>query len=513
MPAQSCIWFKKIKLCLHRLYSQRGFNANSKYPNATGLKSKKKFMKRIRLRLFLFLSATILTTVSFAQKPRPNVLFIAVDDLNDYIALLQNFPGVKTPNLDALANTSLTFTRAYCAAPVCNPSRAAILSGLAPYRTGVYENTDKIINSNVIMQAAFLPEHFKDNGYITITRGKIFHTIPGKERYKAMWDIDGGRGDYGPYPTVHNVWPAVRAPKNFTYQPWSDADEEHPDIITANFIIAQLDKKFDKPFFMTCGFYKPHVPWTAPQRFFDMFPLETVQLPKVLESDWDDLPPIAKKWADSPVDYEELKQSGKWKEVVRGYLACISFMDWNLGRVIKKLESSPYKDNTIICLFADNGFHLGEKKHFTKFALWEQTTHILSMWRVPGITKPGVCGRTVTLLDIYPTLIELCNLPNPVQKLDGRSIVSLLKNPLEAWPHPAITTYQEGNQSIRIDQYRYIHYADGKAELYDEKSDPLEWKNIANEPGMKKLIDDLKSKLETNFAPANKNDKVESDEE
>ncbi len=449
-----------------------------------------------------------------AQPSKPNVLFVVIDDLNDYVSLLQNYPGLKMPNLDKFAKSALTFKKAYCAAPACNPSRAAFLTGLAPYHTGIYDNDNPLLASPQILQSTILPEHFKANGYTTLTRGKIFHTIPGAERYRAMWDDEGGRGNYGPYPTVQNLPETFKRPHNFNYQPWLGPETDHPDNVTAEYTIDRLNKRYDKPFFLTCGLYKPHNPWTAPQRFFDMFPLSSVVMPKVMENGWEDLPAIAKKWAANPVDFEALKKSGGWKPIVRSYLACIAFMDWNLGRIMDALDNSEYKNNTIVCLMADNGFHMGEKKHFTKFALWEQTTHILHMWRVPGITPQGaVCDRTVNLLDTYPTLVELCGLGAPKQQLDGRSLMPLLKNPAAAWNYPSITTYLEGNQSIRTEKYRYIHYSDGEEELYDEINDPREWENLAKDSKMKPLINSLKKQLATGFAPAavGKNKKEDSE--
>lgn len=452
--------------------------------------------------IILWLLAFHLVITGDAQTKKQNVLLIAIDDLNDYMSLLQNYPGVKTPNLEKFAKKALLFSRAYCAAPVCNPSRAALLSGLAPYTTGIYDNDNNIKDSKTILSAAFLPEHFKANGYTTVTRGKIFHTAPDQQRWKAMWDVDGGKGDYGPYPTERNIPSDVRSPVNFNYVPWIGPESDHPDNITAEFFMSKLDSNYDKPFFMTCGLYKPHNPWTAPKRFFDMYPIEKIELPKVLDGDWDDLAPIAKKWASNPVDFEALKRSGKWKDIVRSYLACMSFMDYNLGRVLDALEKSKYGNNTIVCIFGDNGFHLGEKQHFAKYALWEQTTHILYMWKVPGLTPAGqICYRTVDLLSIYPTMIELCGLSAPAKPIDGRSIVQLLKNPDADWNYPAITTYKEGNQSVRTEQYRFIHYSDGAEELYDEKKDPKEWYNISSASGNQDLLISLRKYLRDKFAP------------
>ena len=414
------------------------------------------------------------------QKEHPNVLMIIIDDLNDYPEVLSNYPGLKTPNLTKFAKTAVTFNHAYCAAPVCNPSRAAFLSGMAPYKTGVYDNNYPVEKSPVILKSEFLPEHFKKNGYITFTRGKVFHTIPGKERFDAMWDINEGKGNYGPYPKTSHFPDSLGMAKGFDYLPWEGPESDHPDNITAEKTIAQLKKDHDKPFFITCGFYKPHNPWTAPKRFFDRYPLDSLQMPPVLESDWDDLPEIAKRWAAGPTDYySALKKTGQTARVVRSYLACISFLDYNFDRVIAALENSEYRDNTIVVVIADNGFHMGEKKHFTKYALWEKTTHILSMWRVPGMTKPNtVCQHPVNLLDIYPTLDELCKLGAPVQDLDGHNIVPLLENPDSDWKYPSVTTYLKDNYAVRDERYRYIQYNDGSCELYDHLTDGNEYHNL-----------------------------------
>ncbi|MFD2863188.1 sulfatase [Mucilaginibacter antarcticus] len=434
---------------------------------------------------------------------QPNVLFVLIDDLNDYVTQLKGYPGLKTPNLDKFVKTSVNFKKAYCAAPVCNPSRAAMLSGIAPYHSGIYDNDNRIVDSKVLDSAVFLPELFKNNGYTTLTRGKIFHTDPAKAKYDAMWDVKAGKGNYGPNAGVRNVPRELKAPPMFNYAEWTGPESDHTDNVTAETISAQLKQTYTKPFFMAAGLYKPHNPWTAPKRFFDLYPIESMQMPKVLESDWDDLPEIAKGWAASPVDYDIMKKSGKWKEIVRSYLACISFMDYNFGRIIAALDSSAYKNNTIVVVSADNGFHMGEKKHFAKFALWEQTTHILHLWRVPGLTKPDqTCNETVSLLDIYPTLMELCSLRGPASRIDGRSIVPLLKDPSLTWKYPAVTTYKQGNQAIRNQQYRYIRYSDGTEELYDELKDPNEWKNLAKEPSMKKVTEGFRTQISKSFLPA-----------
>lgn len=450
-----------------------------------GIKSK---MSLIALLLVIYTGSR-----AFAQTEKYNVLFIAIDDLNDYVTLLEGYPGLKTPNLDKFAQTALTFTQAYCAAPVCNPSRIAVMTGIKPTRTGVYENTNAFQDSPEAVAATLLPELFKQNGYTTAWSGKIFHTRPNEERLNAMWDdMEGHDGGYGPIPTEENVSAEITRPNWFNYQAWEGADTDFPDVVNSTLTIDRLKQSYNQPFFMALGLYRPHNPWTAPQRFFDMHPLESVELPEVLENDLEDLPPIARQWAHSPVKLDDLKKIDQWKPVVRSYLASISFMDDNLGRVLDALNNSPHRDNTIVVLWADHGFHMGEKKHFAKFALWEKTTHVLFMARIPGMTEGGQSRhQPVNLLDIYPTLVDLCGLPAPKQSLDGESLVSLIKDENAERAQPSITYYQQGSVGIRTSDWRYIKYYDGAEELYDEKKDPKEFDNLAGNP----TYDQVKQKL------------------
>jgi arylsulfatase A-like enzyme len=468
-------------------------------------------MKKFRIGLLLLI---ICIPKYFYGQEKQNVLFIAIDDLNNYVTLLENYPGIKTPNLDKFAKTSLTFEKAYCPAPVCNPSRIAVLTGKSPVNTGLYELTDEFQNSKVAMNATLLPELFKENGYTTMWSGKLFHTggnpsqtRPGKERMKAMWDDKRGQdGGYGPMATVNNVTDTITRPMWFNYQKWEGPERDFPDVVNSDLTIERLRKNYDKPFFMALGFYRPHDPWTAPKRFFDMYPLEEVQLPEVLEDDLEDLPDIAKEWAHSPLRLEDLKKVGQWKPSVRAYLAAISFMDYNLGRVLDALDKSPYRDNTIVVLWADNGFHMGEKHHFAKQALWEQTTHVLSMIRAPGITEDGATRKQpVNLLDIYPTLVELCDLPQPKQTLDGVSLVPVIRDENYERKQPAITYYKYGSASIRTMDWRYIRYYDGTEELYNESEDPSELTNLADDPDHQQVINELAQWLPEKITPKVRN--------
>ena len=435
-----------------------------------------------------------------------NVLFIAVDDLNDYVSLLEDYPGIKTPNLDRFSQQAITFTKAYTAAPVCNPSRSAVLTGLNPVVTGLYDNPDHFQNSKVAMNATLIPEHFKNNGYTTLWSGKIFHTgkhnyfsRPGQQRMTAMWDDKKGHdGGYGPNAKISNIPDRIVRPGLFDYESWVGPDRDFPDVVNTDLTIERLEADYSRPFFMALGLYRPHNPWTAPKRFFDMYPIETLQMPKVLENDLDDVPETGKKWAKGPVDFQEIKKAGKWKPIVQAYLASISFMDYNLGRVLDALEKSKYKDNTIVVLWADHGFHMGEKGHFAKYALWEQTTHTLLMAQIPGGPRGVKRDQPVNLVDIYPTLVDYCNLPKVKQELSGVSLRPVIEDKNYKKQTPSITYYKKGSVGIRTENWRYIRYFDGTEELYDHTKDPREWENLANKPEFTAIKKGFKKWLPTN---------------
>lgn len=434
------------------------------------------------------------------KKEKYNVLFIAVDDLNDYISILRNYPGIKMPNIDQFAKTSVNFTHAYAAAPVCNPSRIAVLTGLSPFRTGCMNNGkfDWYQDSQQAVAATLLPEIFKKNGYTTMWSGKIFHTgahraqsRPKISRLKNMWDdMTHHDGGYGPFPKVQHT-----PLKWWDWQMWMGSELHLPDAVNTNYTIKLLQKDYNKPFFIALGLYRPHTPWVIPKRFFEMHPLSKVQTPDVPKNDLQDIPIIGKKYADFGADLKNIKKRKEWNKLLRGYLSAISYTDYNIGRVLEALNNSPYRDNTIIVLWADNGLHLGEKHHFGKNALWEQDEHVMLMMRIPGITDVGNRAQPVSLLDIYPTLVDICNLSKPSQKLDGLSLAPLIKNKNIDRQRPVITYYRHGNQpvsaSVRTTKWRYIRYYDGSDELYNEQKDPNEWHNLANQPKNKDIVEKL----------------------
>ncbi len=428
----------------------------------------------------LLLAAAVLSLLTLpgtaADAKKPNVLFIAVDDLRDWVGYLGHNPQTKTPNIDRLAKMGVAFTRSYCAAPVCNPSRAALMSGRRPFSTGVYNNNNDW--RPAVPEEQTLTHAFRGAGYFVAGAGKIYHeaykrledwddylraeerTAGGKAKKQSKAEVDGGVG-------------------GIKFAPLDCADDELPDYHITSYAIRELGKKHDKPFFLACGLHKPHMPWNVPRKYFDMFPADSIKLPPYLENDLDDIPPAGVKMAKPDGDHAAMLKSGRWKEAIQAYLASIAYTDMNIGRLLDALEKSEYRDNTIICFWCDHGWHLGEKHHWRKFALWEEATRSPLIWVVPGMTKPGsVCDRTVDFMSIFPTLTDLCGIPTP-KHVEGTSIRALLADPKAAWDNPGITTYGFKNHGIRTEGWRFIRYANGDEELYDESADPNEWKNLA----------------------------------
>ena len=449
-------------------------------------------------RLASILSATFLLMVpAFSEDApvKPNVLFIAIDDLRDWVGYLGRNPQAKTPNIDRLAARGVAFTRSYCAAPVCNPSRAALMSGMRPGTTGVYDNDDDW--RKVIAPELTLNKHFQANGYLTIGSGKIYH-----EAYDRHQDWDLYLEKQGGLPKV----PAGRSDGvgGIKFAPLDCGDEDLNDWKIVSFAIEQLGKAHDKPLFLACGIHKPHMPWNVPRKYYDMHPLDRIELPPHLPpgEDLADVPPSGVRMAMPGIDHARIIEAGDWKEAVQGYLAAISYTDMLVGRLLDALDASPMKDNTIICFWSDHGWHLGEKEHWRKFALWEETTRAPLLWVVPGVTKPGsVCERTVDFMSIYPTLCDLCGIGTP-KHVEGRSLRPLLADPKAAWEQPALTTYTFGSHAVRNEGWRYIRYRNGDEELYDETADPNEWKNLARDPA----VTDRKAAMGKFMPPTNKDD-------
>ena len=447
--------------------------------------------------------------VSEEKTKQPNVLFIALDDLNDWIKVLDANAPIQTPNIERLAKRGTLFTKAYCASAACNPSRTAILTGLRPTTSGVYGN--KTDWRKALPEAVTLPQHFMAHGYRAEGAGKIFHHhYSGAFHDKASFDDFLMMPDPpdAPMPEKKLNGLVKYGSRNTDWGHWPANEADAIDVKTANYVIKSLKKKHDKPFFLAAGIFRPHMPFFAPQRYFNIYPRDDITMPKIFEKDIDDLPSGArtllktKKWFFRELMEIEAKSPGTWKEAVRAYQASATFADAQVGRILDALDNSDYHNNTIIVLWSDHGYHLGEKEHWEKFALWEKTNHVPFIIVAPGVTPPGTrCERPVSLIDIYPTLIDLCGLGQKPE-LDGVSLVPLIKNPNANWARPAVMTYMRGNHAVRDRRWRYIRYADGTEELYDHQKDPHEWYNVAADPGNSRVINRLQQWLPATEAPS-----------
>lgn len=454
---------------------------------------------------------------------RPNVLMIAVDDMNDWVGHLGGHPDAKTPHLDALARRGLLFSNAHVPAPVCNPSRVAIMTGRNPGSTGIYGNDVRW--HEVLPGIASIPQHFKAHGYRVLGGGKVNHHMPGFNRrsdwheyfdqvFDSHYQAQLARGDdmrqfAWPPGFPLNGLPAVRAlarpPQNaneFDWGPWDARDEEMGDGQMVEWAARFLERPPAQPFFLATGIYRPHLPFYAPRKYFDLYPPETITLPPVKADDLDDLPAGGQRMAaDRREDLELVMAAGKYRELLQAYLAGISYGDALVGRLIAALDAGPAARNTIIIFWSDHGWHLGEKQHLHKFTLWERSTRVPFLVIAPGITQPNTkTARPAGLIDLFPTLNELCGLP-AVPKLDGRSLVPLLKDPQRAWDRPALTTHGQGNHALRSERWRYIRYVDGGEELYDHATDPHEWTNLAGKPEFAAVKAELVKSLPRTDAP------------
>jgi arylsulfatase A-like enzyme len=418
-----------------------------------------------------------------AASARPNVLFIAADDLNHWVGHLGRNPQTKTPHIDRLAQMGVTFTRANCAAPVCNPSRAALMSGLRPSTTGVYDNGQDW--KLAIPKELTLTTQFLKAGYEVFGAGKIYHSSDHRPGEWTEYAVERS-GKLRRHPSAKDDGVG-----GIKFYPLDCRDEDMPDYGSVSYGIEKLNQKHDKPFFLAVGLHKPHMPFAVPKKYFDMFPLETIQLPPHRDDDLDDIPAAGVRMAKPQGDHAAIVKSGRWKDAVQAYLATIAFCDAQVGRLIEALRKSAYRDNTIVCFWGDHGWHLGEKLHWRKFALWEEAARTVFIWSAPGVTKPGgVCERPVDFMSIYPTLCDLAGLPTPAH-VEGVSIRPLLEDPKAKWDRPAVTTFHKDNHSIRSETWRYIRYADGSEELYNHDQDPYEWTNLAKDPQYDSVKADL----------------------
>ncbi len=488
---------------------------------------------RFSIRPFTALFALTLALISQASEP-PNVLFIAIDDLNDWVSTLDGHPQTITPNFDRLASRGVTFTNAHCTIPICSASRSSFMTGLYPERTGVFSNGNSFFDIDPAIQT--IPEHMADVGYETHGAGKLFHGP--REAYLSYFHSYGpGTGNQGgPFtreelntlnqnPT-HQVdrgpgklkatLPLNRMPddrrdggarnNSFDWGPVDVTAEEMADGQIARWAAEQINAKHDKPFFIAAGFYRPHQPLFAPREYFEPFDPEKIKLPDTLSEDLDDLPPYAQRlarYALTAGTHKTVVEYGQWEEAVVAYLACVHFVDDQLGLIIDALDRSAAAVNTWIVLLSDHGYHLGEKEHWGKFTPWSEST------RVPVIIVPPtgydsrewVRGKSidapVSLLDLYPTLVELCGIQSPEHALDGHSLAPLLngEESLHGSERYAVTSNGRGTHAVVKGKYRYVQYFDGTEELYDREADPNEFQNLADQPQFAQLKSRLQQLL------------------
>jgi arylsulfatase A-like enzyme len=449
---------------------------------------------------------------------------IVIDDLNDWVGYLNGHPQVKTPNIDKLAQHGVGFTNCQASAPMCLPSRVSFMSGLRVASHGVYTNQDDIKKAERYRNAVKLNEHLSNHNYLTMQAGKIYHH---KSDSGNKWDKSGGGYPWDRHPVIGESphsgkrYPSEMAvsdmpgarPGLFDWGPVDMKDEEMGDYYTAEWAQQQLVEKHEQPFFMAVGFKWPHQPWYAPKKYFDMLPpTDKIKLPPMKEDDLEDIPESGRKCVKRErrrfYTHKSLMEENEWKPMVKAYLACIAFVDAMVGKVLDAVKNGPNADNTVIMLFSDNGYHLGEKTHWRKYALWNEASRVPMVVAGPGVKDKGrKCHEPVSFTDIFPTLCDVAGIEKPYSKsqldvidfasrlkraeqsidgklqpqLDGVSFYPLLCNSSAESPRPALTTSGYGNHSVCSSRWRYIRYNDGSEELYDHKNDPEEWNNLAND--------------------------------
>ena len=466
---------------------------------------------------------------------QPNVLFIAIDDLNDWIGCLGGHPQALTPNMDRLAQRGVLFANAHCAAPACNPSRAAVFTGRMPEVTGVWSNRSGKLQE-LFPEGRLLSQAFSNAGYLTLGTGKLLHSkskvgfdqffgveqrwSPFSKQAVAYRDDElPSKGTSSPRHRLRdalgrgvvlplNRMPSDRRPEliageSFDWGPFDLPDSEFGDTQITNWAIKQLQTDHGQPIFLGVGYYRPHIPLWAPQRFFDRFALEPAELPPVKQDDLKDLSPAARKWALEPVTagrHVTVVKYGQWRAAVEAYLACVAYIDHELGRLIHALDDSPHADNTVIVLWSDHGWHLGEKEHWGKWTGWERSTRVPLMI-VPArdvskeYAKTGNrCEQPVSLIDLYPTLIDICGIQGAFE-LDGESLRPLMQDPKQRTGRVVTTAFDPENLSLRTNRFRYLRYADGSEELYDHANDPHEWENLATSPKHQQQLDFFRNQL------------------
>ncbi len=427
----------------------------------------------------------------------PNLIFIMVDNLNDWCRPLGGHLQARTPNLDRLAKSGMTFTNAHCAYAQSNASRTALLSGINPWKNGVWSNEQDWRHSVQLIGHPVLPEYLRARGWFTAASGKIFHAssggpegrLTGWQGGRRGFELDHAWNERLPGPGVQIPDLPVHTGQNMNglgiwHWDWGvieKDDEEMDDAKVASWAGDFLQRRFDRPFFLAVGFNHPHSPWYAPRKYFEMFPIDQIKPPLVQADDLNDVPEMGKAYLKSGDLHKQIADHKLWKQAVQAYLANIAFADAMIGRVLDALERSPHMEKTVVVLTSDRGCYLGQKKRWHDGGLWEEATRVPLIVCVPGVTQPGTTSaQPVSLVDLYPTLVELAGLTKP-EHLDGESLVSLLRDPAAKRDRPAVTAMggdDHASYAVRNERWRYIRYHNGSQELYDHSNDPHEWKNL-----------------------------------
>ena len=464
--------------------------------------------------LLLFAVVLPLANPPCQAAAKPNMLFIAIDDLNDWVGCLDGHSQARTPNIDRLAKRGTLFVNAHCQGPICGPSRASLLSGYYPHVTGIYQQPagKAMEKDKTFFHGQMVSHYFADHGYRTLAVGKITHGYPAK----LAFDSYGGKfAGSGPKPSGGRRfnYHLPNVPWTGTQTDWGafpDREEEMSDHKSADWAVERLAEESKQPFFLAVGFVRPHVPFYVPQKWFDLFPLGDVQLPPVRNDDLLDVPEISRRIHELPkypgLAFLQKNDNEQFRKCVQAYLACVAFVDHQVGRVLDALDKGPHAADTVVVLFSDHGYHLGEKDRVSKHSLWEESA------RVPLVVAPAksqgeqfgkagqLCSKPVGLIDLYPTMLQMCGLPAKKSN-QGDSLVPLLKNPSANWRFSTLSTYARGNHTLRSERYRYLRFEDGSEELYDHAEDPNEWTNLATRLKYAKLLKQFRKELPAKEAP------------
>ncbi|MGV3754648.1 MAG: sulfatase [Verrucomicrobiota bacterium] len=460
----------------------------------------------LRIRHFLC-CLLLLATLNVSAVEKLNVLFIAVDDMNNHLGCYGS-PIVKTPNIDKLAAKGVRFDRAYCQFPLCSPSRTSLMTGLRPDTTQVFD-LQKHFRS-VIPNAVTLSQHFQQNGYYAARVGKIYHYgNPGQIGTDGLDDTPSWNHKVNPSgrdkveeAKITNLTPKRGLGSSLSFMASEGTDEEQTDGMVATEIIKLMEASKDKPFFLAAGFYRPHCPYVAPQKYFDMYPLDQIQMPSISESEFRDVPELAlssttpRPWFG--VTEDEARKSKQ------AYYAAISFVDAQVGRLLTALERLKLADKTVIVFWSDHGYHWGEHGLIMKQSVFEESARVPMIIAGPGVkAAPKGCQRTVELIDLYPTLADLCGLPKPAN-VHGTSLKPLLQNASAPWDRPAFTQVNRGGtpgHSVRTERWRYIEWDNGKAgaQLYDHQNDPNELNNLIKDAKHAAIVTEMKALIQKNW--------------